>query len=123
MPKTNTIIYQEKNGSVPLLDWLDSLSFKVKIKCIERIERLKEEGYNLRRPICDFLDKGIYELRAKYLGVHYRILYSFVGENVVLLSHGCSKTDKVPRKEITKAVKNGKNYMTDPEAHTYKGEL
>jgi hypothetical protein len=36
-------------------------------KCRERIRRLAELGYELRRPHADFLRDGIYELRAKHV--------------------------------------------------------
>ena len=123
MPKTNVIIYQEKDGTVPLLDWLDDLPGKVQDKCTARIELLKEKGYDLRRPICDSLRDGIYELRAGYKNVNYRILYCFQGKNIVLLSHGCTKERKVPGKEINRAIKNAGNYGKDMKAHTYTGEL
>ncbi|RKY06911.1 MAG: type II toxin-antitoxin system RelE/ParE family toxin [Planctomycetota bacterium] len=123
MPKTNIVIYQEKDGTVPLLAWLDGLPGKVQDKCIARIELLKEKGYDLRRPICDSLRDGIYELRAGYKNVNYRILYCFQGKNVVLLSHGCTKERKVPGKEIDRAIKNATNYTKDKKAHTYTGEL
>lgn len=123
MPKTNVIIYQEKDGTVPLLAWLDALPGKVQDKCIARIELLKEKSYDLRRPICDSLRGGIYELRAGYKNVNYRILYCFQGKNVVLLSHGCTKERRVPGKEIDRAIKNATNYVKDKTAHTYRGEL
>jgi hypothetical protein len=123
MPKTNVVIYQEKDGTVPLLEWLDGLSPKVQDKCIARIELLEKAGYDLRRPICDSLRDGIYELRASFNNVNYRILYCFQGKNVVLLSHGCTKEKKVPKREIQRAVGNARNYVADPKAHTYRGEL
>jgi len=65
MPKTDIVIYQNKNGSVPLLEWFDDLPQKAVDKCIVKIELLEESGYDLRRPHCDLLEEGIYELRAK----------------------------------------------------------
>lgn len=123
MSRTSIVIYQEKVGEVPLLDGLDDLSPKLQDKCIEKIERLAMNGYELRRPHCDILEQGIYELRARYKKIHYRILYAFVGRNVVLLSHGCFKTAKVPKKEIRRAISNLEEYKQNPEAHTYEGEL
>jgi len=123
MPKTDIRIYQRANGSVPLLDWLDALPEKVQDKCIQKVELLEERGYELRRPHCDMLERGIYELRIRHRNVHYRILYTFVGENVVLLSHGCSKKDKVPKREINEAARNRNNYTQNPGLHTYVGEL
>jgi phage-related protein len=123
MPKTNVIIYQERDGRVPLLEWLDGLSSKARDKCIVRVELLKEKGHELRRPHCDILERGIYELRSRIGSVHYRILYAFIGKNAVLLSHGCTKERKVPKSEIDRAVKNRDNYNKDPKFHTYLREL
>ena len=50
MPETAIRIYQEAEGDVPLLDWLDELSLKARNKCIAKIERLRDRGYELRRP-------------------------------------------------------------------------
>ena len=123
MPNTDIVIYQEKEGDVPLLDWLDNQIIKVQDKCIERVERLWEHGYELRRPHADILDDGIYELRVRHGNVNYRILYAFAGKNVVLLSHGCTKTKTVPKNEIRKARDNYNAYILNPEDHTYLGEL
>ena len=123
MPETEVIIYQEKEDNVPLIEWLDSLSADAQDKCYVKIELLKERGYKLRRPHSDILKDGIYELRARKGNVHYRILYAFVGRNIVLLSHGCFKKDKVPSSEIKRAIRNRVNYLKEPEEHTYRGEV
>jgi phage-related protein len=123
MPKTTIRIYRESNGSVPLLEWLDEQPEKVQDKFTVLIELLGEKGYDLRRPSCDFLESGIYELRARYLNVQYRILYGFVGKNMVLLSHGCTKESEVPKKDIKRAIENRKKYMSHPDVHTYEAQL
>ena len=123
MPKTVVIIYQEIDGTVPFLDWMDGLTQKVQDKCIVKIELLTEFGYELRRPNCDILHSGIYELRVRHQNVNYRILYGFYGENIVLLSHGCTKEAKVPEKEIEKAKINLSRFKKNQQAHTYSGEL
>jgi len=119
MPETEIIIYQEADGSAPLIGWLDGLPSKVQDQCVDRVKRLAECGFDLRRPLCDILGQGIYELRAKRQNVNYRILYGFVGKSIILLSHGCSKKKKVPPREIKRAVRNIENYSRDPKGHTY----
>ena len=105
MAQTEVFFFREpKNDSVPLLEWLDEMPAKVKAKCTERIDRLGEMGNELRRPEADFLRDGIYELRASYRGVHYRMLYFFAGKAVVVVSHGLSKEREVPPREIDRAV-------------------
>ena len=122
MPKTKIAIFRDDNGSAPLLKWLDKQPKKVKAKCIEKIELLETFGYELRRPDSDYLTEGIYELRAKCNRVNYRILYGFHGKNAVMLSHGCTKTDKVPIREINRAIKNLEKFTAKPEKHTYRQE-
>ena len=63
MPRTKVVFYKEDDGSVPMLDWLDSLRDQAVDKCTVRIERLAALGHELRRPEADLLRDGIYELR------------------------------------------------------------
>lgn len=78
MPPTEVIFYREEDGTVPLLDWLDSLTPKVRDKCVVRLERLEELGHELRRPVADYLRDDIYELRVGFQGSNYRMLYFFM---------------------------------------------
>lgn len=77
MPSTAVVFYRDDDGTVPVLDWLGGLPLKARLKCLVRIERLRELGYDLRRPEADLLRDGIYELRVSLNHVQYRILYSF----------------------------------------------
>jgi hypothetical protein len=101
-------------------EWLKGLPNKVQRKCLTFIMRLEMEGHELRRPIADFLRDGIYELRPSYQGVHYRILYFFVGKDVVVLSQGITKEGEVPNVEINRATERMKKFEADPRAHTYR---
>ena len=120
MPKTDIRIYQDADGTVPLLDWLDSLPDRAKDKCGAVISRLADFGNQLRRPDCDYVSNGIYELRARAGNVNYRVFYSFVGKQIILLSHGCTKQKKVPTKEIKRAIENLRKYKENPKTHTYR---
>ncbi|HUW19883.1 MAG TPA: type II toxin-antitoxin system RelE/ParE family toxin [Sedimentisphaerales bacterium] len=73
MPRTRIVIYEEDDGQVPLLDWLDGLPPKIQDKCTAIVELLEERGYELRRPHCDSLKHGIRELRVRHGSVHYRV--------------------------------------------------
>ena len=119
MPKTEVNVYQEENGTVPLWDWMDLLPRKIVDKFTQRFTLLENDGYDLRRPVVDFLRDGIYEIRIKRGRVNYRVLYGFVGQNVVLLSHGCTKKKEVPPKEIDLAISNLKRYMENPMVYKY----
>src|SRR3954454_348079 len=104
MPKTEVLFYKEDDGSVPVLEWLDSLHKKALDKCTVKIERLEELGHELRRPEADLLRDGIYELRVGVGHVNYRMLYFFHGQTAAVVSHGLVKEAKVPSKEINKAI-------------------
>lgn len=119
MPQTQVIFYLENDGSVPVLDWLDSLGDKARAKSLVRIERLKELGHQLRRPEADYLRDGIYELRVSLQGIHHRILYFFHGHAVAVLSHGLVKERAVPSKEIEFAIQRKIQFEAEPARHTY----
>jgi hypothetical protein len=75
--ETRIIFYQDELGEAPVLDWLKVLLKKDRkgyANCVARIQQLASSGYELRRPAADYLDNGIYELRAKHIHVQYRIL-------------------------------------------------
>jgi len=120
MPETKLLIYKNEDGSVPLIKWLKKQPQKVQDKCIAMIELLAASGYELRRPYSDYLDDGIYELRPTVKHVHYRILYCFVGKNVVLLTHGLVKIDKVPKSEVKRAVEFRNKFIKNPLLHSYE---
>ena len=121
MAKTKVVFYKEKDETTaPVLEWLDTIPEKARLKCLTRIERLREEGHQLRRPEADLLRDKIYELRASLQGIHYRILYFFHGNVAAVLSHGIVKEDCVPPIEIDRAIQRRKNFELNPKAHTYE---
>ena len=123
MAQTEVFFFREpKDGSVPLLKWLDGLPPKVRAKCAERIDRLAELGHELRRPEADLLRDGIHELRASYQGVHYRLLYFFAGKAVVVLSHGLVKEREAAPREIDRAIERKKRVEGDFESFTFRPE-
>src|SRR5947207_14626973 len=121
MPRTNVWLYRDDDGTVPLLEWLDDLPQKVRDKCRVKIERLRELGYELRRPEADYLRDGIYELRVKFQRVNYRMIYFFHRDIAAVLSHGLVKEKQVPSKQIDRAVEHRLKFEKDPELHTHEG--
>lgn len=45
MPTTKVVFYKDTDGTVPVLEWLDAIPQKARLKCIKKIERLSEEGH------------------------------------------------------------------------------
>lgn len=119
MPKTGVVFFLDDDGIVPLLEWLDNQDRKVQDKCLVKIERLEERGHELRRPEAEYLRDGIYELRVRHRSVNYRMLYFFHNQMAVV-SHGLTKEDVVPDREIDLATSHNTQFGQDPERHTYK---
>jgi phage-related protein len=126
MPPAEVRAYRDAKGNVPVknwLDWLESHEPKAYAKCLARILELADKGYEMRRPHADFLRDGIYELRASFSGVHYRILYFFYGKDAVALSHGITKEREVPNSDIDIAIARMKETKASPDKFTADIEL
>jgi phage-related protein len=120
MPRTNVVFFQDKDGTVPVLDWLDALDDRARAKVLLRIERLKELGNQLRRPEADYLRDGVYELRISLHGMHNRLLYFFCGRARAVLAHGLAKERTVPSRDIDLALARKTEFEADADAHTYR---
>ena len=121
MSKIGVVFFSRDNGTCPLLMWLDGLPAKFQDKCVVRIERLAELGYDLRRPEADYLRDEIYKLRTSFHSVQYRMLY-FCWDNQAVVSHGVIKKRAVPASEINLAVKHKPLFGSDPKRCTYREE-
>ena len=120
MPRTRVVFYKDREGNVPVLEWLDSLPVKIQDKGVVKIERLCELGHELRRPEADLLRNGVYELRVGREGMNYRILYFFHGRVAAVLAHGLTKEQEVPVKDIERALERKRLFEQDPDGHTYR---
>ena len=120
MPETEVLFYREDDGSAPILDWLDTLPGKARVKCLVRLKRLEDLGRDLRRPEADLLRDEIYELRVGLQGVNYRMLYFFHGKDIAIVSHGLTKERRVPPREIDEAIERKKTFEADPTKHTFR---
>jgi phage-related protein len=148
MPRTDVVFYRDDDGSVPVLEWLDGLTLKARLKCLVRLERLRELGHELRRPEADLLRDGIYELRISLNHVQYRVLYAFHTETqavreaeakaikkgstkkgrteeptahrtIAVVAHGITKEAEVPDEEIDRARARMRKFAADPRRHTH----
>jgi phage-related protein len=120
VPRTLAVCYKNREGNVPVLEWLDLLPVKIQDKCVVKIERLSELGHELRRPEADLLRNGIYELWVGWEGKNCLILYCFQGRIAAVLAHGIIKEREVPAKEIERALKRKRLFEQDPDGHTYR---
>jgi phage-related protein len=116
------VVFFQDEKDCPVLSWLNSLPKRIEAKARVRIRRLSELGHELRRPEADYLRDDIYELRWRSQSVNYRILYFFHGRETVILSHGLTKEDIVPPREIDLAIRRKAIFETAPKKYRFKGD-
>jgi hypothetical protein len=120
MPRTEVLIFADKEGVPLVLKWMDQLPDKVQEKCIAFVQLLAASGHELRRPHSDYLRNGIYELRINRGGINYRLLY-FFHEGRAVLSNGLKKEAEVPTLAIEHAIQNKLLFSKNPMKHTFRG--
>jgi phage-related protein len=126
LPPTEVIFYQDDSGRAPVVEWLTELrrlDRKGYAKCVPRIRRLAELGHELRHPEADYLQDGIYELRARRERVNYRILYFFRGQDSVVLAHALTKEGEIPEGDFERAIRRKEAFEQAPTRHTYEREF
>lgn len=107
------LFYTDRNGNVPVKEFLDSLDIKMRQKMLRSIMALQDMGTSLRKPLSEALGDGIFELRAKVGSNITRVLYFFVIDNRAVLTHGfIKKTQKTPAREIKRAKELRYDYFT-----------
>ena len=122
MPPITVVLYQDERGCVPVRDWLQSLRWKNRkayARCLRAIERLAENGHELRRPIADYICEGIHELRCHEGHVQFRLLYFFHEGQRAVFVHALTKESTIPLPDLRRAIQRKHEYEKNPQAHTY----
>lgn len=101
--------YKDKSGKEPVREFIEELSKKntkdsrINLNKIQDyIQILAKLGKNAGEPYIKHLDGDIWELRP----LKNRIFFvGYINDSFVLLHHFVKKTQKTPKKEISKAKK------------------
>jgi len=95
------------NGTIPMIDFLDSLSIKERVLIFKNIEKLmeyKNNNYSLSPKFTKYLRDGIFELKVELQNKTSRSLYFYEKDQMIIFTNGfIKKTQKTPPKEIEKA--------------------
>ena len=94
--------FVDEQGRNPVKRFIDRLPLRDQAKIMAYLDELKKQGYNMRRPMADYLGNGIYELRPGSNRIFY---FFFLRENAVLLHAIRKKTDKISRGDIALCLK------------------
>jgi len=98
----NIYYFVDERGRKPVEEFIRTLSIEERAKVFAYIIELKNQGHNLRRPIADYIGKGIYELRPKASRIFY---FFFLRDSAVLVHAIKKKTDKIPEGDLRLCVK------------------
>ena len=106
------VFYTKADGSQPAREFIVTLSPKMRARIDKIILMLKQYGGQMRMPYSEYLDDGIFQIRAQQEGNISRVLYFFTdGQKIILTNGFTKKTIKTPPAEIERA----KRYRADYE--------
>ena len=106
------IVYRNISEQCPVEKFIEGLSDEDATEVVASIAALRELGNKARRPLSDYLEDGIYEVRARRFHRQFRVLYTFAGKRTILLLTGFVKKSKaVQPREIKKAKALKKEYL------------
>ena len=111
--------YVDDRGDNQVKEFIKSLPVKERTKVLAYINELKKQGNNLRRPMADYLEDGIYELRPKDNRIFY---FFYLRDNAVLLHAIKKKTQEIPSNDLNLCLKR-KNLIETGYGHMERLEL
>jgi len=95
------------NNSIPMVDFLESLSIKERALIYKNIQKLieyKNSNFNLSDKFTKPLQDGIFELKVDLQNKTSRSLYFYEKNQIIIFTNGfVKKSQKTPSKEIKKA--------------------
>jgi phage-related protein len=102
-----TYDFAKINNKVPMIEFLEELSFKERAKIfayIEKLVELKNIGIQPKAHLSKHLEDGIFELRVTFKNRISRSLYFYESDKQLIFTHGfVKKKQKTPKTEINKA--------------------
>ena len=111
----NVEYYQRENGTIPVLEFMQSLEVKLRAKTVSQIELLEQCGPHLKEPYVKAIKsakyKGIWELRVKFASDIARVFYFTVENDTFIMLNGFQKkSNKTSVGELERALRYKKDY-------------
>lgn len=105
------IFFTKEDGTQPAREFMDGLSVKMRARIVKIIAMLREYGGQVRMPYSEYLQDGIFQIRAQQEGNISRVLYFFNDGHRIILTNGFTKkTPKTPLREIERAKRYKAEY-------------
>jgi phage-related protein len=99
--------YQNENGNEPVSDWFDKLPDDVCNQIGSDINDVQWD-WPVGKPLVDGFSHGLFEVRTRFNGNIYRVLFCISGSEMVLLHGLMKKTKKTPPGDVVIARKRQK---------------
>lgn len=108
-------MYEKKNGESQIIEWINTLNTtnsKDNLMNLKKfyyyVEILKEKGTRAGTPYVKSIDGDIWELRP----IDNRIFFFVAHKNTIVLLHQFTKkSNKTPKNEIERAIKEKKDWL------------
>ena len=101
--------FAKLNSSIPMIDFLETLSIKERALIYKNIQKLveyKNNNFNLSDKFTKPLRDGIFELKVDLQNKTSRSLYFYEKNQMIIFTNGfVKKSQKTSSKEILKAIK------------------
>ena len=105
------VFFTKEDGTQPAREFIDGLSLKMQARLLKIIAMLRTYGGQVRMPYSEYLQDGIFQIRAQQEGNITRVLYFFNDGKKVILTNGFTKkTPKTPPAEIERAKRYKAEY-------------
>jgi phage-related protein len=104
--------YRTTRGAEPALDYVRAQVKAHRAKIGRALQYLEELGHSARRPMVDYLEDGLYELRVGAGGHQHRILYFFHRRTLIVVTSAFLKNeDAVPPEELARAKRHRVDWL------------
>ena len=104
--------YDTADGCYPAEEFILSQDIKMRAKIFRILELLEDKGNMLRMPYSEYLEDGIFQIRAQIGNDITRVLYFFIADKEIILTNGfVKKTEETPPAEIKVAKKYRADYL------------
>ena len=108
--KIKILYYRSDSGRELIKEYIRSLEVKAKAEILSFLNKFENDEKYRKGPYCKKINKDIFEIRIKTKD-YYRILYSYISGDLVILLHIFKKkSNKIPLKELKLVIKRNSLY-------------
>lgn len=106
--------YQTSSGREPVREWLNSLAVQDR-KTIGNDIKTVQFGWPLGMPLVRKLEPGLWEVRSSLADHIARVLFTVLGDIMVLLHGFIKKSQKTPQSDLALARKRLRHVLAEDE--------